>query len=456
MRNRQSRYFLGSLLTALLLLGGFTPALAGAAKDAPKPKDAKEAPKPKEAAKTAEAPKEAKKVPAEAKKEEPKKDAPKKDDAKKDGDKKDAKPAGKDNAGAEDATDELINKKAKQKGPTFPGDDPAFLVLPRPTERSKMCEELLTDEVKVMIDRALKYLVLTQDADGGWSDKDFPSNTGVTALACMGFMADGSRPRIGIHGKQIARGLEFLLKNVQTSGVIVGKGANKLGPMYEHMMSTLCLLLAFGDAPWETQARSTIERAIEVMHQSQRLDGGWRYSYSSEGQSDISCTANALWVLRTAKKSGFTVSQKTIDKGLGFVEGCALPDGTFRYRYWGLHANPSMGGTGVIALCNNGNIDHVLIPTARDRIAYDYRRYTVKDILGREYFIYGCFYASLAMYTMGDSYFIPWYKKMVQILNEAKRKDGEFADHKENTVYVTSMAVIALQAPYGYLPIYER
>lgn len=391
-----------------------------------------------------------KKPPAEKKAPAEKKD--KKDD--KAGGDEAAKPVGK-TAGMDEA-EELLKKKMQEKGAIFPGKDPAFLVLPRPTERSKMAEELLTPEVLDMIDKALKYLVLTQDADGGWSDKDFPSNTGVTGLACLAFMSDGSRPRIGPHGKQLARGCEFLLKNVQTSGVIVGKGANPFGPMYEHMMASLALLLCFGEMPWEPQARSVLEKAIEVLHKSQKLDGGWRYSYSSEGQSDISVTANALWVLRTAKKSGFTVAQKTIDKGVAFVESCALPDGTFRYRYWGLHANPSMGGTGIIALANNGNLDHVLIPPAQARISYDYRRYTVSDILQREYFIYGCFYASLAMYASGDSYFIPWYKKMVEILRASRRKDGEFADHRDNVVYVTAMAAIALQSPYGYLPIYER
>ncbi len=45
---------------------------------------------------------------------------------------------------------------------------------------------------------------------------------------------------------------------------------------------------------------------------------------------------------------------------------------------------------------------------------------------------------------------------MVEILRASKRKDGEFADHRENVIYVTAMAAITLQAPYGYLPICQR
>ena len=360
-----------------------------------------------------------------------------------------AKPAAED-------SDKLLAEKESKRGPTFPGDDPAFLVLPRPAQRSRQALELLTPEVRLMNERALVFLARAQDADGSWSDTQFPSNTGVTALACLAFMAEGSRPRIGKYGKSIDLGLEFILKNVQTSGVIAGKGSNKYGPMYEHAYSMLALLYSFGDMPWRPQTRDVISRGIQAMLKSQRLDGGWRYQFSREGHSDMSVTANVLWVLRTAKKSGFTVSQEAIDRGIKFVEQCANPDGSFRYRYFGIHASPSLGGTGIIALCNHGRIDHPLIPTARDRIEYDYRRYTVNDLKERRYFVFGCFYASLATYMSGDAYWMPWFKKAVKVLATMQRKDGEIGDQHDNTIYSTAMASIVLQAPKGYLPIYER
>jgi len=357
---------------------------------------------------------------------------------------------------AEDQAQELLAKLELMRGPTFPGKDPAFLVLPRAADRSDMAYKLLTPRVREMTERSLAYLAGAQDSDGGWSDAQYASNTGVTALCCLAFMAEGSRPRIGRFGKSIDRGLEFILKNVQTSGVIAGKGSNKYGPMYEHALSMLALLYAYGDMPWRPQTRDVISRGIQAAARSQRLDGGWRYQFSREGDADMSVTANVLWVLRTAKKSGFTVDAKAVFKGVKYIERCALPDGTFRYRIWGLHASPSLGGTGVIALCNQGRIDHPLIAPARERIAYDYRRYTIQDLKERRYYVYGCFYASLAMYMCGDSYWIPWFRKATSVLAEMQRKDGEFWDEHGNTVYPTAMAAIVMQAPYGYLPLYER
>jgi len=373
----------------------------------------------------------------------------------------------------------LLAEMEKEQGPTSPGKDPAFLVLPRPGERGNMARELLglklehpfgipdpTEEsIKrltpvQMADRALEYLARTQDNDGGWSDTKFPSNTGVTALCCLAFMAEGSRPRAGKYGKQLDDGLDFLLRNVQSNGTIAGKGSNPYGPGYEHALSTLALLYAYGDMPWRPQTRDVIARAIQVTARSQKLDGGWRYQMSREALSDMSVTANVLWVMRTAKKAGFTVPADKIAEGVRYVEGCAMPDGRFRYRTHGLHATPSMGGVGIIALANNGNIDHILIPPARDAIAKEYKRYTVDDFKVRRYAIYGIFYASIAMYMCQDEYWIPWFRKAAQILAAMQRKDGEFADmertSKDFTVWTTAMATMVLLAPRGYLPIYER
>lgn len=357
---------------------------------------------------------------------------------------------------SEDEVHKLLAKRDREKGAQRFGKDPAFLVFPRPLERNERARELITPQVAAMIEKGLAYLQRTQDADGGWSDKQYLSNTGVASLACLAMMAEGSQPRVGRFGKNIDRGMEFLLKNAGTNGVIAGKGSNPYGPMYEHAFSTLALLLAQGDMPWRAETRDVVAKAIQSIGNAQHLDGGWRYAMTKEGSSDMSVTANVLWVLRMAKKNGFSVSAESIGRGVKYVETCSRPDGTFRYRQWGLHAGPSLGGIGIIAMAGNGALDHDLIPAARDRIEHDYRRYTVDDLKAREYFVYQCFYASLAMYAVGDKYWLPFYSKAVKVLATLQKPDGEFTDEHGNSVYATAMAVILLQAPMGYMPIYER
>jgi hypothetical protein len=369
--------------------------------------------------------------------------------------------------GDDDYTKTLAEKE-KEKGATTVGKDPAFILMPRPTDRNESAQDLMTPQVKEMIDKALTYLKNTQASDGSWSDgAEFNSNTGVTALASLAFMAEGSQPRVGRFGVQVDHGMDFLIKCFQpATGAIAapGNSSNKLGPMYEHALSTLALLYAWGDMPWRKQETEQIlTQAVQAIVYSQLNElknnggAGWRYKVKSrEGQADMSVTGNVLWVLRTAKKCGFYVKPECIANGVKFVEQCANPDGTFRYRFFGLHAEPSLGGTGVIALFNHGELDHPLIAPAIKRIDEDYKTYTVNDLKTRRYAIYGFFYASLAMYTQGDEYWIPFYKKVVQVLAAMQGKDGEFHDEFGCSVYPTAMAVMILQAPLGYLPIYER
>lgn len=76
----------------------------------------------------------------------------------------------------------VLAEKDKEKGAVSVGKDPAFILMPRPVERNESAQELMTPQVKAMIEKALAYLKTTQASDGSWSDgADFKSNTGVTA-----------------------------------------------------------------------------------------------------------------------------------------------------------------------------------------------------------------------------------------------------------------------------------
>lgn len=350
----------------------------------------------------------------------------------------------------------LLSEIERARGATYPGRDPAYLVLPRPPERNTSAETLLSPTALQMLDRMLHYLLVSQAADGSWSDPEYPSNSGITGLACLALMAGGDQPNIGKNGKALTSGLEYLLRCAKDSGAITGQGNNPLGPMYEQCYATLALLYAYGNMPWQRDLRNVISRSVQLIERSQKLDGGWRYNFTREGDSDVSVTSNVLWVLRMAKKCGFTVSAEKIKAGVSFIERCGLPEGGFRYRYNGRKMTPSMGGAGIIVLTGDGSLNHPMIPPTRDRIAYDYRRYTIADLRERRYTIFNTFYASLAMYMCGDDYWIPFYGKVVRLYENMQRRDGEVWDEYGNTIYPTAMAAIVLQAPYGYLPIYER
>jgi len=350
----------------------------------------------------------------------------------------------------------LLSEAERARGATYPGRDPAYLVLPRPAVRRELARDLMTPTVRTMIDRMMHYILVSQAADGSWTDEHYESNTGVSGLCCLAIMAGGDRPNIGANGKALASGIDFLLKSAKSGGAITGQMSNPVGPMYEQCYATLALLYAYGNMPWRRDLRTVISKSIQIIERSQKLDGGWRYNFTREGDSDISVTCNVLWVLRMGKKCGFTVNAEKIRLGVALIERCGLPEGGFRYRINGRKMAASMGGAGIVVLCGNGNLNHPMIDPTRERIAYDYRRLTIPDLMDRRFTVFNTFYASLACYMCGDDYWVPFYRKVVRLYGAMQRRDGEVWDKSGNTVYPTAMAAMVLQAPLGYLPIYER
>ena len=340
---------------------------------------------------------------------------------------------------------QITNADKKQPGPVFREEKNQ-----KPEEKVKPeYRNLYTPEIQASAERALQFLLQSQNADGSWSDAQYPSNTGITALACLALLSEGSLPGKGAQGEAIAKGIEFLLKNAQAGGAIAGKGSNQLGPMYEHCYATLLLLHTHKHWPQGEQVKKTLEDALKAIEKSQLLDGGWRYQLSREGHADLSVTANVLWVLGAAQRAGFTVSAESFTKALKYVESCALPDGAFRYRVWGLHAEPNLMGLGILALASHGRPDHPLIPKARECITADYRRATVQELKERRYGAYGSFYTSQALQKLDVDFWLEWYPKAAQVLAALQRKDGAIPDESGNTVYTSAMAAMVLQAPLG-------
>ena len=336
------------------------------------------------------------------------------------------------------------------------GKAPAFIIDPYAGISTDPVEILFKPRNQTMVSRSLGYLIRKQDKDGGWFDAKYPSNTGVTGLCCLALMAAGNRPRAGPQGDALDRGLAFLIRNARPDGSIVGENHNPLGPMYEQCYATMALTQACGDLPWQPAVRGIIGRSVRLLERSQKRDGGWRYTFSTEGQSDTCVTANVFLALWTARKAGFTVKADTFRRAVAFMERCGLPEGGFRYRLRGRIMSPSMGGAGILVLAAASSLDHPMIPPTRDRIDYDYRRHTVNELVERRYAVFNTFCAGLTMYLCGPEYWPHWYRKTVMVYRSMQRRDGELRDGQGNTVYPTAQALMVLLAPLGYQPMFER
>ncbi|OAI49003.1 hypothetical protein AYO44_00960 [Planctomycetaceae bacterium SCGC AG-212-F19] len=317
-----------------------------------------------------------------------------------------------------------------------------------------------------MAAKALDHIRKSQHADdGSWGDKQWPQNAGVTALCCLALFAEGSLPRQGPSGTQLARGLEFLLNNCKEDGQIVARDVYTHGPMYDHSWATLCLLQAHGNMPWRRDLRDKISRAIQLLLKYQHVDGGWRYKMMREGNSDTLVTLNVLYALRLAVRSGFSVPAETVDRAVAFIKARALKDGDrfngrWEYLPGGQPGSATVSACGAIALYMvardpNDFKDPRILATIEYLDSF-HKRHTVPDLLEMSYAHYGSFYISQAMYVAGNDYWHPYYKKMLEVFAASQKADGQFEDQAGNSVYPTAAAAIVLQAPRGYWPLYLR
>ncbi len=267
----------------------------------------------------------------------------------------------------------------------------------------------------------------------------------------MAFLAQGSTPGRGPHGRSVARCVDYLLSHAESSGFIVAPGSVSHGPMYGHGFATLFLTQVYGMSQ-EPELRPKLAKAIRLIIDTQNDDGGWRYQ-PRKLDADLSVTICQVMALRAARNAGFYVPNETIDRCVGYVRRCQNRDGGFRYM---LEAGPSefpRSAAGVVALYSAGIYDDEAV---RNGLAYLEQHIPAAENRQREgHFFYGHYYGAVAMWHAGGEYWRRWYPAIRDVLLARQSGNGGWMD-AIGPEYGTAMAEIVLQLPKNFLPIFDR
>ena len=305
---------------------------------------------------------------------------------------------------------------------------------------------------RASVDRGLRALAGLQNDDGSFGRGRFGRHSGITSLCALALMADGHLPGRGEYGDQVAKALEFVLSNVTESGLLAAE--TTAGPMYGHGFSTLFLGEIYGMSPDDTRVRDALSRAIRLIENSQNEEGGWRYNPVPD-DADVSVTICQVMALRSARNAGIKVPRTVIDNAVRYVRECQNPDGGFRYmRTLGASGWPRTAA-GVATLFYAGVYDDDSIPRG---LAY-VRRSASPDGGGpasQPYYFYGHYYAAQAMYLAGGEWWKDWWPKIRRELVDHQRFDGSWTDPQWGQPLGTSMALIIMQMPKRYLPIFQK
>ena len=320
--------------------------------------------------------------------------------------------------------------------------------------RSDDHEVLLSDDLKQAIERSLSFMAHSQNADGSWTSAEYGKNVGEISLMLMAFMATGNVPGEGPYGSQVARGLEWILRQQQPTGLIQFTGQLRQAPvMYGHALATLMLSEVWGQSRHRSgpgDVGVVLRQAVDLIVQVQGPRGGWGYQ-SRPQDGDTSVCVMQVLALKSAQAAGIFVPQATIDRALHLLKTERYDQQTPGYgynsnRYTPNHMGASAAGTCIMLIAGEPDVRYTLRPL---EFLIKQRRDVNRRINYAYYFAY---YTSISAYVAGDAHFRPWMKTLEPWLLKTQQGDGSWGGPGHQTAF----AILSAAMPYRYLPVYQR
>ena len=300
------------------------------------------------------------------------------------------------------------------------------------------------------IGRGLTWLASVQAKDGSYgSSSNYGRHVGITGLAGMAFMCDGSVPGRGPYGENAERCVTFILSCSSESGLLAAETSH--GPMYGHGFATLFLAEVHGMTR-HPEIDEALHKAVRLIINTQNDQGGWRYQ-PVRHDADISVTICQVMALRAARNVGVFVPKSTIDAAIEYVQQSQNEDGGFRYMLSSGSSAFARSAAGVAALQYAGIYKGAEIDRGLDYL--DQFLPGVRSDRNLGHYFYGHYYAAQAMFLSGSDRWSRWYPAIREELIASQQEEGYWRGQAGNE-YGTAMALIILQMPNRLLPIFQR
>ncbi|MEM7754138.1 MAG: prenyltransferase/squalene oxidase repeat-containing protein [Planctomycetota bacterium] len=315
----------------------------------------------------------------------------------------------------------------------------------------------MTPELNAAVDNGLAWLASRQQPDGSFLGGRFGKNVAIASVAALAFMADGHLPGRGEYGDVVERALDFVLSASAENGLIAAEAAH--GPMYGHGFATLFLGEIEGmtrggpDARRADRLHEALIKAVRLIERTQNEEGGWRYN-PVPYDADVSVTICQVMALRSARNAGLDVDSGVIDRAVEYVKRCQNADGGFRYQGDSGSSAWPRSAAGVSALFYAGIYEGDTIDRGLDYLERVALPGSARP--SRAHYFYGQYYGVQAFFLAGGDRWATWWPAVRTELLTTQEPTGAWADSTVGSEYGTAMALIVLQMPKRYLPIFQK
>ncbi|HWB21131.1 MAG TPA: prenyltransferase/squalene oxidase repeat-containing protein [Phycisphaerales bacterium] len=309
----------------------------------------------------------------------------------------------------------------------------------------------ITPELTAQVKKGLEYLRNQQNTDGSFGRGRYGKHVGIAGLCALAFMADGSTPTRGPYSAEISHALDYVLANADETGLLSTEDTN--GPMYSHGFAALFLGEVYGMVPNDHRLRDALVKAVALIVGTQNEEGGWRYN-PVPYDADVSVTICQVMALRSARNAGISVPKTTIDRAVRYIRNCQNPDGGFKYMLQTGGSAWPRTAAGVASLYYAGIYEDDSIDRGIRYLMTN--AFPGSNTIGQAHYYYGHYYAVQAMYLSGGDNWRKWWPAVRSELLSRQSQSGGWLDQNTGGMDATSMALIVLQMPKRYLPIFQR
>lgn len=317
------------------------------------------------------------------------------------------------------------------------------------SQLAKNLSEKEQEKAKRCADKTLDFILAQQFEDGSFPmfpGQEKTTEGEITGYAALALIGHGGLGEKSPYRAPLEKAIDFLVSCQDESGRI-GSTPNDNGSIYHHAYATAVLAKARGalDAERNERIEVALPRAVGLLLAAQKVEkkalsqGGWRYTPTS-GDSDLSCTAAAIFALHSARKAMVEVPDEAFGLAADYAERLQTGDGGFGYM---TASNPDLarGGMGIFILTAAGRGN-----TGPAGKAIDYLHAQLENSQGGGFLYYGVFWGSAATISSGsradEKLFASW---MYPYFFSQQAEDGGFGK-KGNRIVPAISAALAMAA----------
>ena len=336
------------------------------------------------------------------------------------------------------------------------------------------------------IEAALKWLQDHQDEDGRWDADGFmkhdegpekcdgPGNgvhdVGVSGLALLAFLGDGSTLRSGPYKENLKRGIKWLKDNQQENGLFGNNASSDF--IYDHAIAAYAMTEAYGLSQYSL-LKTPAQKGINYLESHRNPYSVWRYQ-PRDNDNDTSVTGWCIMACESGRYFGLQVDEQTLKLCIVWLDSVTDLTGHCGYTKMGEPSSRHPGDHGTRFPIEKGEAltavglfcrffldqDPKEVPVMKAAADLILAHPPVWDVQGGAIDHYYWYYATYALYQMGGRHWSEWSKRLTDAVVKQQRKEPECAagswdpigvwGEDGGRVYSTAILALTLEAYYRY------